>query len=106
MATSAEYAAFVCEQVQRFGSIRSRKMFGEYMVYCDERPILLVCDDSVFIKKWPQLEPLMAGAECGLPYDGTKEQYILDIESAELLDAVIPLLCELTPLPKKRKKVT
>lgn len=106
MATSAQYAAFVCEQVQRFGPIRSRKMFGEYMVYCDERPILLVCDDMVFIKKWPSLEPLMAGAERALPYEGTKEHYILDVENAELLDAVIPLLTELTPLPKKRKKAT
>ena len=46
----------------------------------------------------------MAGADCGFPYPGAKEHYILDIEDTNRLQAVIPLLEKLTPQPKSRKK--
>ena len=46
----------------------------------------------------------MSGSECGYPYDGAKESYILDIENSELLDRLIPVLEEITPVPKPRKK--
>ena len=36
MATSADYLAFVLEQLPPLWDVRSRKMFGEYMVYLNE----------------------------------------------------------------------
>lgn len=42
MATSVDYIEFVKEKVDKFGLIRTRKMFGEYMVYLNDRPILTV----------------------------------------------------------------
>ena len=59
MATSVDYVEFVCEQIREFGEIRYRNMFGEYMVYLQDRPILLVCDNTVFVKELPELEILM-----------------------------------------------
>ena len=104
MATSVDYITFVCEQLAPFGTIRSRRMFGEYIVYLQDKPILSVCDNTVFAKKLPDLQPLMAEAACGFPYPGAREHYILDIEDANLLQAVIPMLEKLTPQPKPRKK--
>lgn len=40
MATSADYLTFVLEQLPPLGGVRSRKMFGEYMVYFNEKPVL------------------------------------------------------------------
>ena len=37
MATTPEYNEFVCERLEPFGAVRSRKMFGEYMVYLKQR---------------------------------------------------------------------
>ena len=37
MATTPEYNEFVCERLEPFGAVRSRKMFGEYMVYLKHR---------------------------------------------------------------------
>lgn len=42
-------------------------MFGEYLVYVNERPVLTLCDNRVFVKKLPQVAVLMADAECGYP---------------------------------------
>lgn len=51
MATSQDYLDFVLEQLPPLWSIRSRKMFGEYMVYLNDKPILMLCDNTVFVKK-------------------------------------------------------
>ena len=104
MGTSESYISFVCEELESFGNIRSRKMFGEYMVYVNDKPVLLVCDNTVFVKKLPEIEELMSDAECGLPYEGTKEHYILDIENRELTAKAAQILERITPVPKKKNK--
>ena len=53
MSTSVSYIQFVCDQLQDFLAVRWRKMFGEYMVYVNDKPVLLVCDDTVFVKILP-----------------------------------------------------
>ena len=75
MATTQEFADKVCRRMAPFGDVRSRKMFGEYLVYVNERPVLTLCDNRVFVKKLPQVAVLMADAECGYPYEGAKEAY-------------------------------
>lgn len=105
MATSKEYIEFIFENVcGLFENVRYKKMFGEYMVYVDEKPVLLVCDNTVFVKKLPELLPLMEKAECAFPYDGAKEHYVLDIENAALVSAVVTELLKVTPVPKRKAK--
>jgi TfoX/Sxy family transcriptional regulator of competence genes len=103
MATSLEFIEYVTEQVADCGNVRYKKMFGEYMVYVNDKPILLVCDNSVFVKILPCLDTLMNGAGRGFPYAGSKEHYILDIDDAELTRDVIATLEPVTPFPKPRK---
>ena len=67
MATSQEYIDFVAEQIAPFGAVTARKMFGEYVLYLNGKGILTVCDNAVFVKKYPELEALMQGASCGAP---------------------------------------
>ena len=56
MATSKEYIEFVCEQLDGIENVTYRKMFGEYMVYVNAKPLLIVCDNTVMVKKAPELE--------------------------------------------------
>lgn len=104
MATSAEYADFVCEQLEGTGYVSKRKMFGEYMVYLNGKPVFLVCDNTVFVKKLPEVGDILVDAECGYPYDGAKEHYILDIDDAETVKKVAVILEKTLPLPRKPKK--
>ena len=90
MATSLEYIEFVCGQIQPFGAVRYRKMFGEYMAYLNEKPILLVCDNTVFVKILPKTEELMKKCERGFPYPGAKEHYVVDVEDRVFLEKVLP----------------
>lgn len=104
MATTTDFIAYVSEQILGTGEVRYQKMFGEYMVYVNEKPLLLVCDNTVFVKEREELAEIMAKAERGFPYDGAKEHYILDIDDRELSRAVVALIEPITPLPKPRKQ--
>jgi TfoX/Sxy family transcriptional regulator of competence genes len=104
MATSLDFIEYAAAQAAGCGDVRYRKMFGEYMVYVNNKPILLVCDNCVFVKMLPCLDELMRNAERGFPYSGAKEHYILDIDNAELTRAVVALLEPVTPIPKPRKR--
>ena len=104
MATSQEYIEFVCEQIRGVGAVRYRKMFGEYMVYVNDKPLLLICNNTVYVKKLAALLPLLGNADCGIPYDGAKEHYILDIDNAPLCREVITVIEPITPMPKKKRK--
>ncbi|MDR0965407.1 MAG: hypothetical protein LBM75_02685 [Myxococcales bacterium] len=104
MATSVDYIEYVVAQIAGCGAVGYKKMFGEYMVYVNDKPLLLVCDDTVFVKTHLCLDGLMSGAERGFPYSGAKEHYVLDIDDAELALRVIATLEPVTPFPKPKKK--
>lgn len=103
MATTQEYIEYVCEQITGVGEIRYKKMFGEYMVYVNEKPVLIVCNSTVYVKQLPEINDLMEGAIVGFPYKGAKEHYILDIDNSELCKKVVIELEKVTPIPKKKK---
>ena len=105
MATDKEYIEYILERIYGAGDIRYRKMFGEYMVYVNNKPLLLVCDNTVFVKVTPCIEPMMLEAAKGFPYQGAKLHYILDIDNTELSLAVIKRLEEVTAIPRKRNNM-
>ena len=104
MATTQDYIEYVCERLPDCGNVRYRKMFGEYMVYVNDKPLLTVCDNTVFVKKLPEIAALLQGAPEDAPYPGAKPQFILDIEDQTLVRRVVSILEEIVPLPKKRSK--
>ncbi|MFT8593327.1 MAG: hypothetical protein ABF747_06950 [Bifidobacterium sp.] len=104
MGTSLEFVEYVCDEVREAGAVRYRKMFGDYMVYVNDRPLLLLCDSIVYVKMLPCIEDLMSDAERGIPYPGAKVHYILDFENRELALPVIARLEEVTQIPKKRQR--
>lgn len=104
MATSIDFVEYICEQISGIGAVRYKKMFGEYMVYVDDKPILLVCDNTVYVKMLDCIAEKMRDAEKGFPYNGAKEHYILDIDNAEFSKEVIALLEPVTQVPKPKKK--
>jgi len=104
MASSQDFIEFVCSQIEDTGIVRYRKMFGEYMVYVNDKPILLVCDNTVFIKQLDCVKDYLKSAEKGFPYTGAKEHYILDIDDNELSYKVVTALEEVTKVPVKKTK--
>ena len=102
MSSSLDFVNYVCEQLEGVGAIRSRKMFGEYMLYVHDKPVVMVCDDTVFVKMLPCLADLLADRPTAPPYEGAKDHYVLDPDDRETLRRAAELAEEVTPLPKKK----
>lgn len=103
MATTKDYIEYVCEQISDIGNVRYKKMFGEYMVYVNDKPVIIVCDNITYIKEKEEIKDLMKSADKGFPYNGAKEHYILDIDNKEFAIDILSKLEEITPIPKKKK---
>lgn len=106
MACSQEYIDFVCGQLKGVGVIRTRKMFGDWCIYVDEKPVILACDEQCYVKKHAALAEMMQDAQSGYPYDGAKEHYLLDIEHREKAKEVVCKLVEVLPYPKQKKRLS
>lgn len=103
MATTISFVNYVCEQLQGIGDIRYRKMFGEYMVYVNDKPVVIVCDNTTYVKKLEIIKDLMSDASCGFPYKGASEHYILNVDDADFCKMVVGKIEKVAKLPKKRK---
>lgn len=64
MATTANFVEYICGQVEGAGALHYKKMFGEYI---DGKPILLLCDNNVYVKILPVLDDLMGSADKSAP---------------------------------------
>lgn len=102
MASSPDFVNYICEQLEGLGAVRSRKMFGEYMVYLNDKPVVIICDDRPMVKMLPCLEELLRGRPTEPPYEGAKDHYLLDPDDRDTLREAVRLAEEVTPLPKKK----
>jgi TfoX/Sxy family transcriptional regulator of competence genes len=104
MASDLSFVTYVVDQIKAAGNIRFKKMFGEYLVYLNDKPVVLVCDNTAFIKPLDCVKPFLENTEKGCPYQGAKEHYIVDVDDSELLTTVVKELEKNVPIPKRRKK--
>lgn len=104
MATSLNFINYVCEQLNGIGNIQYKKMFGEYMIYVNDKPVIIVCDNTAFVKKLDILEEKMKNAEVGYPYKNAKEHYILDIDNSNFSKNIVSEIEKITPIPKRKPK--
>jgi TfoX/Sxy family transcriptional regulator of competence genes len=104
MASTIDFVTHVVEQIKLDIPITYKKMFGEYLVYANEKPAVLVCDNTAFIKILDCIKPYLENADKGFPYQGAKEHYIIDVDDSDLLTNVVRELEKNVPLPKKKNK--
>ena len=97
MATDPGLIEYLCDQLEGLGAVRSRKMFGEYMLYCNDKPVLIICDDRPMVKMLPILEPLLKDHPTAPPYEGAKPHYVLDPDDRETLREAVRLAAHNKP---------
>ena len=104
MASDVDFVNYVIDQINSFGIITSKKMFGEYMIYINQKPVILICNNTAYVKKLECIKLFCENGETGIPYNGAKEHYILDIDNKETLIEIIKEVEKVTLIPKKRNK--
>lgn len=104
MTSSLDVIEFICKQIATAGEVKYRKMFGDYMIYVNDKPVVIVGDDIPYVKMHETIGELMSAAEQGYPYEGAKLHYILDVSKPDFAVKVVSKLAEVLPYPKSRKK--
>lgn len=107
MATEARTAEFLAEQCVGAGVIRTRKMFGEYALYCDDVVVAFICDDQLFVKITPGSRPFLDPSHDAPAYPGSKpyirvpEDYWDD---AAWMARIIRATADTAPKPKPKRQ--
>jgi TfoX/Sxy family transcriptional regulator of competence genes len=89
---------FILDQLSALPTVRARKMFGEYALYCEEKVVALVCDNQLFVKITPAGKKLVGERyEEGEAYPGAKPSMVID--AIRVTASVLP-----TPKPRRARK--
>jgi TfoX/Sxy family transcriptional regulator of competence genes len=72
MRTTDETIAEILEQIAGAGGTRSIKMMGEYVLYCDEKVVALVCKNELVVKDTEQGRTFAPDLELISAYPGSK----------------------------------
>ncbi|MBQ3958257.1 MAG: TfoX/Sxy family protein [Bacteroidaceae bacterium] len=104
MASNADLVQYIADQCAGAGEITTKKMFGDYGIYCDGKIFGLICDDRLFVKPTDAGRALLPDAVMLPPYEGAKEYfYIADTDDHEFLSQLVRETCRQLPAPKPKK---
>jgi TfoX/Sxy family transcriptional regulator of competence genes len=95
------------ERLAGAGRVTARKMFGEYCVYLDGKPVALVCDDRLYLKPTEAGRELMPDAEEEPPYPGAKPHLVITPDrwaDEESLCRLVRATFAALPRPRKSKR--
>ena len=108
MSTSKETVAFILDQLAPL-SVRAKAMFGEYGLYCDEKVVALICDDTLYVKPTAIFARHFTAADGAPPYPGAKDYFVVSgdrLDDREWLQRVIQHTADALPLPVKKSRKT
>ena len=87
MASTPEFVAFIAELLAPLGAIRTKKMFGEYGFYINEKFAGVICDDKLFFKNTKNPTVIQ-------PYPGATKNYYVSPELFDEPEKVLQLAQE------------
>ena len=105
--TSENTITYLLDQLGSPANIRTRKMFGEYALYCDEKVVALVCDDQLYVKITAAGKAVAGDRwEEGEAYPGAKPSMLISsehLDDHEWLRELIRVTAAALPPPKPKK---
>lgn len=105
MASNADFVQYIADQCAEAGEIVTRKMFGDYGIYCNGKIFGLICDDRFYLKPTEAGKALLRKLELRPPYEGAKDYfYIEEVDDHEYLSTLVRATCKALPEPKPKKR--
>ena len=105
MATDKGFIDFLVDQMSDAGTVASRKMFGEYALYCDDKVVALVCDNQLFVKPTDKGRSYIGDVVEAPPYPGAKMYFLVEdkFEDRDWICGLIRMTVRELPDPKQKK---
>ncbi len=105
MGTEIQTAEFIVDQLAPL-DVRVHPMFGEYALYCDEKVVGFICDNTLFVKPTDAGGAIKPDLPLGKPYPGAKDYLQIAgdrIENREWLQRLIRATADVLPAPKPKQ---
>lgn len=105
MASNADFVEYIADQCSGAGEIVTKKMFGDYAIYCNGKIFGLICDDCLYLKPTKAARALLREEVLRPPYEGAKDYfYIADVDDRDYLSMLVSETSKELPEAKKRKR--
>ena len=106
MASDKSFADFIVDQIENVGQITYRKMFGEYVLYCDGKVVALICDNRLFVKPTDAGRTFIGDVVEAPPYEGAKLSFLIDdrVEDRQWISNLIRITYKELPEQKIKTK--
>ena len=105
MASSKDFVQYIAEQCAEAGEIVTKKMFGDYGIYCDGKIFGLICDDCFYLKPTEAGRKMLREVVMRPPYEGAKDYFmVVDVDDRAYLSELVKVTCRELPEPKPKKK--
>ncbi len=106
MSTTQSTIDYILDQISAAGVMSARKMFGEYGLYCNDKLVGLICDDTLFLKITSQGRDYVGSHYTeGAPYQGAKPSMQIDaalLEDEDWLSKLVVITEKNLPTPKPK----
>ena len=104
MASSSDTVQYIVDQVGLGRRLSSKKMFGEFALYLDEKIVALVCDDQLFLKPTDQAKVFLGRVKLAPPYPGAKDYFLLadELDDPDRLKEAVLITAKALPEPKPK----
>ena len=106
MSTTQSFVDYIFDQLTSVRNVATRKMFGEYALYCDGKVVGLICDNTLFVKITDEGKNFVGAYYTeGCAYPGAKSSMMIDedrIGDREWLSKLIQMTADHLPVPKKK----
>ena len=106
MSTQQKTVDYIAEQSAGAGSITTKKMFGEYGMYCDGKVMAFICDDQLFIKPTEAGRAYLGTVTEAEAYPGSKMYFLIEgdrWDDADWLVGLVKTTADDLPAPKPKK---
>ena len=106
MSSQQKTVDYIAEQSAGAGSITTKKMFGEYGMYCDGKVLAFICDDQLFIKPTEAGRTYLGEVTEAPAYPGSKMYFLIDgdrWDDADWLAGLVKATADALPAPKAKK---
>ncbi|WP_078130285.1 TfoX/Sxy family protein [Leptospira alexanderi] len=106
MSSDPSFVDFIVDQMKSVGQIVSKKMFGEYAIYCDDKIVALICDNRLFVKPTEGGRKWIGDVQEASAYPGAKPSFLISdqFENKEWISTLIKITAEELPKPKPKSK--
>ncbi|RRD45871.1 TfoX/Sxy family protein [Tessaracoccus sp. OH4464_COT-324] len=103
MASTADHLAWVLDLLRELDGVSSRRMMGEYVLYCDGKVFGGIYDDRFLVKDIPAARELLPDAPAEEPYPGGSPMLLVTVEDPTLVAQLVRAMLPQLPSPKRRR---